>query len=189
MGLRMRLPWTDAARQFVVDETPEPLYALDQEAGAPGALGGADLLELVSRAMLENERLVALAGRLEQSQSRGADEEVLRVVRSLLPALDSFDRILEMARGFDMTDVLANWLRSVEGIQERVLSALERQGLEVVDPLGQGVDLNRDEVVEYRRTQAQPGDTVLEVRRRGYRFRGKMIRDAQVVVAHNERSV
>ena len=88
-----------------------------------------------------------------------------------------------------MTDVLANWLRSVEGIQERVLSALERQGLEVVNPLGLGVDLNRDEVVEYRPTQAEPGDTVLEVRRRGYRFRGKMIRDAQVVVAHNERSV
>jgi molecular chaperone GrpE (heat shock protein) len=109
------------------------------------------------------------------------------VVRSLLPVLDSFERVCEMARDFPMDEVLANWLRSIEGIQARLVGSLERIGLEVVSPLGQRVNLDRDDVVEVRPSLDHPDETVIQVARRGYRFRGRMLRDAQVVVAHNER--
>lgn len=187
-GLRRWLSESDAAREFVVDERPLPVYALPDTAGGSDAVAGADLLALVSQAMVENERLVALAARLEQSQSRGADQETLGTVRSLLPVLDSFERVLEMARGFRMDEVLANWLRSVEGIHLRLLQALDRVGLEPVHPLGLPVDLDRDEVVDVRPSPGQPEETIIEVRRRGYRFRGRTLREAQVVVAQNERS-
>jgi molecular chaperone GrpE len=181
------LPETDFAREFVVDEAKLPVYPLLDTAGGSDAVAGADLLTLVARAQVENERLVALAKRLEQSQSRGADQETLTTVRTLLPVLDSFERVLEIARGFRMDEVLANWLRSVEGIQIRLLQALERVGLEPVNPLGQAVDLDRDEVVDVRPSSEHSDETVIEVRRSGYRFRGRILRDAQVVVAQNAR--
>jgi molecular chaperone GrpE len=149
------------------------------------AVAEADLLTLAARVMIENERLESLATQLEQSAQ--TDEETVRLVRALLPVLDSFDRVCTMARGFAASEVMTNWLRSVEGVQARLLQTLERRGLERIDPLGQPVDLDRDEVVEYRAVPGHPGETVVEVRRLGYGFRGKILRDAQVVVAQNER--
>lgn len=163
---------------FVVDEAPLPL------AEVPAA-AEADLLTLAARALLEQERLAALAADLERSRSRSTDQETLRVLRQLLPVLDSFDAVCRMAEEFEASQELANWLQSVEGVQARLLQTLERLGLERLDPLGESVDLDRDEVVEYRPTAGHPGDSIIEVRRCGYRFRGKTLRDTQVVVAHN----
>lgn len=182
---------SELTAQFTVDEPRESLYAADVSEDAPRgegpAVAGADLLTLVARVLVENERLAALATQLKTTAGAETDQEALRVVKSLLPVLDSFDRILEMGRGFEGGPELANWLLSVETVQARLLQTLERLGLEPVDPLGQPVDLDRDEVVAVRPAPGQPPDTIVEVRRKGYRFRGKMIRDAQVIVAQHER--
>lgn len=183
MGFSLRLPETDFAREFVVDERPEPLSLLGAGDGMGGDPTQTDLMSLVASVMRENEKLASLARQLEATRALGSDKETLRVIRSLLPVLDSFDRVCEMARDFETSEILANWLRSVEAVQARLLQTLERQGLESLDPLGERVDLDRDEVVDVRHTLDHPSDTVVEVRRRGYRFQGKMIRDAQVVVA------
>jgi molecular chaperone GrpE len=171
----------------VVDEQPEALWVEDSGAGDASPVTEADLTTLAARVMVDNERLERLATQLERSAK--TDEETQRLVRSMLPVLDSFDRVCEMARGFETSEVLTNWLRSVERVEARLLQTLESQGLEVLDPLGEEVDLNRDEVVEYRSSKGHPGDTVIEVRRKGYRFRGKLLRDTQVVIARNERRV
>lgn len=170
---------TDFSHEFVVDEKPAPLAERgDGEAES-------DLMSLAARAMLENERLQDLAKTLAESAQ--TDQQTLRMIRALLPVLDSFELVCQYARGMEMSEELANWLRSVEGIEARLLQTLERQGLERVDPMGQQVDLNRDEVVEYRPTDDHPGDTVIEVRRKGFKFRGKALRDAQVIIANNTR--
>lgn len=163
---------------FVVDEAPLTLAQVPETAEA-------DMLTLAARALVEQERLAALAEDLQRTQSQSTDQETLRVLRQLLPVLDSFDAVCKMAEDFEASEELSNWLRSVEGVQARLLQTLERLGLERLDPLGESVDLNRDEVVEYRPTPSHPGDSIIEVRRCGYRFRGKTLRDTQVVVAHN----
>jgi molecular chaperone GrpE len=187
--MRLLPHWAEPelTRQFVVDERPEPIYPASDLPEGVQAVAEADLLTLVARVMVENERLVELTDRLERQAGAGSDQEVLRLAKSLLPVLDSFDRVLEMGRGFEATEVFANWLVSIESIQSRLTQTLMRLGLEPLDPLGQEVDLDRDEVVEVRATRETPSNRILEVRRKGYRFRGKMIRDAQVVVAQNPR--
>ena len=54
--------------------------------------------------------------------------------------------------------------------------------------MGKKVDLNLHEVVEYRASADHPNDTVIGERQKGYVLRGKLLRDAKVVVAYNERS-
>ena len=56
-----------------------------------------------------------------------------------------------------------------------------------MDTIGKPVDLDRHEVVEYRRSDEYTHNTVITERQKGYVFRNKIIRDAKVVVSHNER--
>jgi molecular chaperone GrpE len=80
-----------------------------------------------------------------------------------------------------------NWLKSIAVIQSRMLQLFERFGLRTMDPVGQRIDLDRHEVIEVLRTDSLPDETIVEVRQKGYIFDGKVLRDARVVVAKNDR--
>ncbi len=64
---------------------------------------------------------------------------------------------------------------------------LESYGLFQLKAVGAKVDLNLHEVVEYRPSTDHMNEIVISERQKGYVFRGKLMRDAKVVVAYNER--
>jgi molecular chaperone GrpE len=164
--------------EFVVDEKPAPVHFLRRE-------NEEDLGEGLSTLMLENERLQDLAEELRKRSAQPQDLE--KFIRSLLPTLDSFDRVLSLARSYPKNDEIDNWLKSVESISFRLLSMLEGYGLYQLKTVGAKVNLDLHEVVEYRASADHPNDTVISERQKGYVFRGKLLRDAKVVVAYNER--
>jgi molecular chaperone GrpE (heat shock protein) len=164
--------------QFVVDESPMTVY-LSQEEDTE------DLLGLVGRIMMENERLQDLNDQLQTRSAR--PEELEKFMKTLLPTLDSFDRVLHLARGYQKSEEIDNWLKSVESIYYRLLNMLETYGLYQLSTIGSKVDLNIHEVVDYRPSTDHPNDTVIGERQKGYIFRSKLLRDAKVVVAYNER--
>ena len=167
------------ADDFVVDEKPVALYLSREE-------GGEDLSELISRMMTDNERLNELNVQLQQHTEK--PKELEKMMKSLLPSLDSFDRVLHLARSYPQSPEIDNWLKSVESIYFRLLGMLENYGLYQMSAVGKKVDLNLHEVVEYRKSEDYPSDTVISERQKGYVFRGRLLRDAKVVVAYNERS-
>lgn len=164
---------------FTIDEKPVPIYLSREE-------GHEDLGELIGKVMLDNERLSDLNVQLQQRSAN--PKEVEKVIRGLLPTLDSFDRVLGLARSHPPSEEIDNWLKSVESIYFRLLGMLEGFGLHPMSTVGKPVDLNLHEVVEYRKSQEHPQDVVIGERQKGYVFRGKLLRDAKVVVAYNERS-
>jgi molecular chaperone GrpE (heat shock protein) len=165
--------------EFVIDEQPTEVFLSREE-------NREDLLELISRVMLENERLQEVNTQLQRKS--GQPEEQEKILRGLLPTLDSFDRVLHLARSYPASEEIDNWLKSVESIYFRLLTLLEGFGLFQLKSVGKKVDLNLHEVVEYRPSQEHPNDVVISERQKGYVFRGKLLRDAKVVVAYNERS-
>lgn len=166
------------ADEFVVDEKPVPVYLDPKE-------NREDLTELISRVMVENERLQDLTTQLKQRQGQPADLE--KLIRGLLPTLDSFDRVLHLARSYPQSEEIDNWLKSVESIYFRLLVMLESFDLFQLKTVGQKVNLDLHEVVEYRKSEEHPSDVVISERQKGYIFRGKLLRDARVVVAYNDR--
>ena len=164
--------------EFVVDEKPVPVHFLRREHEE-------DLGEGLGVLMLENERLQDLADEL--SKRSGQPQDLEKFIRTLLPTLDSFDRVLSLAREYPKSDEIDNWLKSVESISFRLLSMLEGYGLYQLKTVGAKVNLDLHEVVEYRPSVDHPNDTVISERQKGYVFRGKLLRDAKVVVAYNER--
>lgn len=166
------------AEEFEIDEQPVPVY-LDQDENRE------DLSQLISRVMVENDRLQDLNLKLQRRQ--GSPAEVEKLVRGLLPTLDSFDRVLHLARSYPQSEEIDNWLKSVESLYFRLLGYLEGFELYQINAVGKKVDLDLHEVVEYRKSEEHPNDVVISERQKGYVFRGKLLRDAKVVVAYNDR--
>jgi molecular chaperone GrpE len=147
---------------------------------------GRDIMSMASESLRENERLHHLAQELETRRDR--PEEAERLIKSLLPTLDGFDRVLHLGRSYPQNDMIDNWLKSVESIYFRLLNTLENFGLFQMRTVGSKVDLNLHEVVEYRPAADHANDTIISERQKGYILNGKLLRDAKVVVAYNERS-
>jgi molecular chaperone GrpE len=176
--------WPFHETEFVIDETPVPI-AGDAIATEERSAAG-DLVEQVGALFAENARLTASVKALERTQSGSG--ELDQLMRRMLAVLDGFERILEVGRDFPDDHAITNWLRSVESLYFRLKNLLEKFGLFGIEAVGQPVNLDIHEVVEYRPSSDHEPDTVIAVRKRGYALRGRLLREAQVVVAANERS-
>lgn len=126
-------------------------------------------------ARLAYENSVALAAR--DAAHRALTEQLLLV---LADTLDSFDRLL--ADGTAATP--ETYRRSLELISRQLETAMTGQGVEPVGRVGERAEPATHHIAEVR--TAPPGtadDEVLEILRRGYRYRGHVLRAARVVVA------
>jgi len=161
-------------------EAAGPEQALETEPKDPAQLA-ADLERARAR---EDELLRAVAELTNVNRRRKQDMETLAqlaqesLVRSILPVLDDIDRALQAARGREGDPFHSGLLM----IRERLWQTLEKEGLERIDALGAHFDPELHEAVAQQPSDKPPG-TVLEVVLPGYRFRGRVLRHANVVVA------
>lgn len=144
------------------------------------------LSSTISGMLSENEKLQEITRSLKNSSNK--QEDTTRILKSLLPTLDGFDRVLHLGRSYPQNELIDNWLKSVESIYYRLLGTLENFGLYQMRVVGSKVDLNLHEVVEYRPSADHPNDVIISERQKGYILLGKLLREAKVVVAYNERS-
>ncbi|MEW6193113.1 MAG: nucleotide exchange factor GrpE [Bacillota bacterium] len=100
------------------------------------------------------------------------------LVASLLPVLDNFERALESPG-----EELNAFLTGVEMIYRQLKDVLAQEGLEAISAVGQEFDPTRHEAVAYEPGGEQPPNTIIAELRRGYTFRGKVLRPALVKVA------
>ncbi len=113
---------------------------------------------------------------------RHANEEMLR---DLLPVLDNFERALEHSADAES----GAFREGVEMIARQLWDALERQGVEVVNPMGQRFSPEFHEAVHrVENCELEPG-TIASVLAKGYLCNGRLIRPAMVgVVADTPRT-
>jgi molecular chaperone GrpE len=175
----------------VADAAPEADEAAEADAapgdGSDDAAADADLEAAAEALEVDLELLLSeRAQYLEAYQRAQADFENYRrqaqkrqddaVIRSLgrfvdglLPVLDSCDA------------ALAHGASEVEPVLTALYGALEKEGLERIDPKGVAFDPAEAEAVIH-----EPGEggeqTVAEVLRPGYRWRGQVLRPAMVKV-------
>ena len=139
------------------------------------ARGAADAyLEDLQRVAAEFENFRKRAAReREETVARAAQ----RVVKALLPVLDSLDQAFaHRAQTPGEEQVLAG----VRGTFHQLMDALSKEGLEMIPTVGEDFDPEVHEAV------AGGGDGDLMVSqemRRGYTLRGRVLRPAMVVVA------
>jgi molecular chaperone GrpE len=122
------------------------------------------------------DSLRRLQADFENYKKRVARQQVDQVERAaqglvdkLLPVLDTADLAISHGGGDEVTQLRAT-----------LVAALEREGLERIDPVGEPFDPNVADAVAH-----EPGEgeaTVAEVLRAGYRWKGRVLRPAMVKV-------
>ena len=124
------------------------------------------------RAEFENFRK-----RVEREREQAGTEAVAAVLKALVPVLDNLDRALEM--GGDV----ASLREGVELTRRELMAILESQGVKVDDPRGQPFDPERHQALAHEPVPGFPEGTVVEVYRKGYSYRDRLLRPALVKVS------
>lgn len=173
------------AEEFVVDQEPEEIFTPGEEEEIFSESD--DLLAALSDMVRTQAQLRELNQELK-SNAKGGPDSLDRFLKRFLGRLDGFDRILDAFRSMDQTVEVTNWLRSLEGLYYKMQADLKNVGLIPLETVGKKVDLDRMEVIDYRPVSDYPHNTVIQELKRGYIYKGKILRDAQVVVAYSERN-
>jgi len=102
-----------------------------------------------------------------------------RLLMSLLPVLDSFERTLK-AEASDQN--LQAFVKGVEIIRDQMLGILKLQGVEPICAVGERFDPQKHEAMLRKNERDQPDDIVLEEYQTGYRLDDRILRPSRVAV-------
>ncbi|WP_078413826.1 nucleotide exchange factor GrpE [Priestia abyssalis] len=101
------------------------------------------------------------------------------LVTDILPALDNFERALKV----DTEDEqLKSVLQGMEMVYRQLLEALQKEGLEAIEAVGQVFDPYQHQAVMQVEEASFEPNTVVEEFQKGYKLKDKIIRPSMVKV-------
>ncbi|MGE5653649.1 MAG: nucleotide exchange factor GrpE [Bacillota bacterium] len=103
-----------------------------------------------------------------------------KLISSLLPIIDNFERALNITSS---NDECKGILQGVQMINRQLVDQLQKEGLTAMDAQGQPFDPNVHEAVMQVAADGVEDNTVVEVLQKGYRLKDRVIRPAMVKVA------
>jgi molecular chaperone GrpE len=159
-----------------VDGTPVPPASAEEVAALRRELDALREQLLRRRADFENFRK-----RVERDRTQAGVDAQAALLQALIPSLDNLDRALA-------ADVTGESLRQgVELIGREIQTTLEAQGVVVDDPLGRHFDPETHQALSHEPAAGVEDGTVLEVFRKGYSLKGRLLRPALVKVAKGQK--
>jgi molecular chaperone GrpE len=130
---------------------------------------------LRKRADFENYRK-----RVERDRQQAAFEAKAVIFRELIPTLDNLESALKAGGDADA-------LRTgVELTRRELLGLLENHGIVAEDPMGSAFDPESHQALSLEAVPGFADGTIVEVFRKGYRFKDRLLRPALVKVAKGE---
>jgi molecular chaperone GrpE len=130
---------------------------------------------LRKRADFENYRK-----RVERDRHQAGIDAAAGLFRALIPILDNLDRALQAEAPE------ATLREGVQLIYKELMSLLEAQGVVVHDPTGQRFDPQTHQALAAEPVPGAEEGTVVEVFRKGYFFKDRLLRPALVKVAKGD---
>jgi molecular chaperone GrpE len=162
-----------------VEEVEAQAAEAAEEAGATEAPAEPepDYKDLYLRAAAETDNIRKRARRdVEAAGARGT----ARLARELLPALDNLERALDAAEAAEGDELT----RGIRLVQQELLAAMGRVGIESFSPQGEPFDPHVHEAIAQQPApDGQASGTVIQVYQAGYRLKDEVLRAAKVVVA------
>lgn len=101
------------------------------------------------------------------------------LVADILPALDNFERALQVNTADEQTKSV---LQGVEMVYRQLVEALQKEGVEAIESVGKTFDpYEHQAVMQVEDDECEP-NTVVEELQKGYKLKDKIIRPAMVKV-------
>ena len=101
------------------------------------------------------------------------------LVADILPALDNFERALQVNTADEQTKSV---LQGVEMVYRQLVEALQKEGVEAIESVGKTFDPYEHQAVMQVEDDEYEPNTVVEELQKGYKLKDKIIRPAMVKV-------
>ena len=174
------MPEEQDITETVAEEVePEEALAEDAAVEAPEEEPEPDWKDLAHRYAADADNARKQAAQRVQKATR---DGMKRVASELLPALDDFERALAHAEA-EEGDEEHTLTKGIRLVQEQMLAALRRAGIESYSPKGERFDPHLHEAVSQVPIDGAESGTVVEVFQAGYKLGDDVLRAAKVVVA------
>ncbi|WP_255467211.1 nucleotide exchange factor GrpE [Raoultibacter phocaeensis] len=145
--------------------------------------------ELVAQAQAEaaewQDKFVRLHAEWDTYRRRTAEQRATekaraneKLVESLLPVIDDFERTIDYAQKNGETGLLGG----VEAVHAKLVDTLVKDGVIILDPKGEAFDALEAQAVATVDDTSVPDETVADVYQKGFKMGNKVLRPAMVTV-------
>ncbi len=117
--------------------------------------------------------------RMRKEKEEAKEEGALRLAKGFMDIIDNFEKALESAQ--KTTDINA-LMKGIQMIHYQLYKFLQEQGIEKIDT-SSGFNPLEHEAVETVISKEHKPNEIIKVIQTGYKFRGRTIRPAKVIVA------
>jgi Molecular chaperone GrpE (heat shock protein) len=123
--------------------------------------------------------------RMERERSKLLKYAGENILRDLLTTLDNLDRAIDQGNvdAGDEGKKLQAMVQGVELTRKGLIATLERCGVEPLDAVGLAFNPDEHDALTMEASTGVPANHVLREFARGYRFKDRVLRHAQVVVS------
>jgi len=187
---------TDVVEEVEVSEVPEDLgnvdeiSAVDEEQQPDVATLQEELADCKDRMLrltADTENFKKRMTREKEKMAKYAGENILR---ELLTTADNLDRALEQGRSEsdDAEKQLAALLEGIELTHKGLLTLLEKFEVKPLHVVGEAFNPDEMDALTMGNSEDVPNNHVLQEFAKGYRFKDRVLRHAQVVVSSGKKS-
>ncbi|WP_442893539.1 nucleotide exchange factor GrpE [Bacillus sp. 2205SS5-2] len=169
----------------VETEVVEPIFDETEEAGKAEGLSS-KVSELEEKLVDEETRYLRLRADFDNFRRRvNLDREASEkyraqsVISDILPALDNFERALNLEPDNEQTKTL---LQGMDMVYRSLTDALTKEGLTAIQAVDQPFDPNLHQAVMQVEDTEKESNIVLEEFQKGYKLKDRVLRPAMVKV-------
>lgn len=128
--------------------------------------------------------------RMEREKEKMVKYAGENILRELLPTVDNLERALEQAslETRDADNKLTSLLEGIELTYRGLLSVLEKFDVKPIESVGQEFNPDEMDALTMEAGNEVPANHVLREFAKGYRFKDRVLRHAQVVVSSGKES-
>ena len=173
-------------------EKPEEQKPEEQEQNQPVPIGGEleKIREEIDGLQKEKDELFGKLQRLSADyanfQKRVPKQiadttayEKEKIIKTLLPILDGFERTLQNTHAAENVDTL---MKGVRIIYDQMIGVLKSNDIEQIKTVGEKFEPFLHEAMLQRFEQSKEENIVLEELQKGYKLNGRVIRPARVII-------
>ena len=116
--------------------------------------------------------------RTQEQRTEEKQRATEKLMENLLPVLDDFERTVSYATENGEQGLL----EGVKAVQAKLVDVLQKDGLQIIDPVGEPYDALEAQAVQMIPDEEAFDETVKDVYQKGYRMGKKVLRAAMVTV-------
>lgn len=163
----------ESNEEDIVQEAEEVLSAVSELEAAK-----AEIEELKEKYLRLHAEWDTYRRRMNEQREEDKKRAAEKLVDNLIPVLDDFERTID----YGVKNGEAGMLEGTQAVLTKLVDALGKSGVEVLNPEGQAFNALEAQAVQMLPDESVPDETVAQVFQKGYRMGTKVLRPAMVVV-------